>query len=293
MSKKDPYKDLESQYKDLYIEQGYDTITGDENNALIRQTINKGKPLTKDEVLDLIGRGVFLQNEDKHYRYYIKLLDNNPEFFGFDSSGKPYVPEEGGPQTTTTNLNSGLDEYKKLIQDSLMTSPTSTQAQQYRDAMYNSINQYEQATMATMASSEMEAYRALGQQQMQLENQIAEQRMHAIKSGVTSAQLASQELANIFAAQTGASQIASQVMQNRAGAAETFAKQRAAVESDLYGMLVANQQTAANAYTQLGAAQASYNSYAQQPYNQFQAAIEAYEKKGGGIYSTLLGYNNN
>jgi hypothetical protein len=189
--------------------------------------------------------------------------------------------------------DSGLEPYIRFIKDSLMTNPQSISAQSYRDKMYDSINQYEQDTLAALSSSEIEAYRVLGQQQLQLENQIAEQRMHAIKSGVTSAQLASQELANIFAAQSGASQIASQVLKNRVGAAETFAQQRAAVESDLYGMLVANQQTAANAYTQLGAAQASYNSYAQQPYNQFRAALETYQKKGEDVYSKLLGLTNN
>ena len=288
MSKKNPYKNVSDEYSDLYIRKGYDTLKGSEIDTLIKQTIKKGSPLTKDEVVSLAGKGFLGANKDKHYDFYQTLLNDNSNYFGFNSAGDKV--EKAVTTENSVQFDSGLDPYVQLVRESLMTDPTSSKAQEYRDAMFASINQYEQSSQAALAGSEMEAYRALGQQQLQLENQIAEQRMHAIKSGVTSAQLASQELANIFAAQAGASQIAAQVMQNRVSAADTFAKQRASVESDLYGMINANQQTAANAYTQLGAAQASYNSYAQQPYNQYMAVLQAYEKDPTA-FKNYMGYN--
>ena len=144
--------------------------------------------------------------------------------------------------------------------------------------MYGSINSYEQATNATLASAELDAYKMLGQQQLQLENQIAAQRMQALKSGVTSAQLASQELANMFAAQSSAQQVAQNVLARRADVANTFNQQRAGVTDSLYNMLAHNQTTAANAYAQLGAAQASYNSYMQQPYASYDALMSYYQK---------------
>ena len=290
MSKKNPYKNVSDEYSDLYIRKGYNSMKGSETDTLIRQTINAGRPLTKEEVYRIAGDGMFGAKQTEHWNFYKNLLDDNTDYFGFNSSGETIAPDaDKQPLTTSASgFDSGLDPYVQLVKESLMIDPTSSKAQEYRDAMFASINQYEQSSQAALAGSEMEAYHALGQQQLQLENQIAEQRMHAIKSGVTSAQLASQELANIFSAQAGASQIAAQVMQNRVSAADTFAKQRAAVESDLYGMINANQQTAANAYTQLGAAQASYNSYAQQPYNQYMAALQAYEQNPSK-YSKILG----
>ena len=273
---------------------------------LIKETKEKGRKLTQQEILDIVGD---YYNADNKVAYYDHLLDENATVFGFDSRGEiskqNYQKKEDGsyseinstgilssPSTSDSGADSGVDEYKQLIQDTLMTDSASQKAQQYQEDMYNAINQYEAATNATLAGSEMEAYRAIGQQQLQLENQIADQRMRAIKSGVTSAQLASQELANIFAAQSGASQIASQVMQNKVSSANTFAQQRAAVSGDMYSMLNANQQTAANAYAQLAATQGSYNSYIQQPWQQYAASANALNTLGIDKYLALLGETN-
>lgn len=268
---------------------------------LITATKEKGDKLSQQEILDIVGD---YYNADNKVAYYDHLLDSNTKVFGFDSRGKSskqnYQQNEDGSYSEidasegiSNASDSGVDEYKQLIQETLMTNSASQKAQQYQEDMYSAINQYEAATNAALAGSEMEAYRAIGQQQLQLENQIADQRMRAIKSGVTSAQLASQELANIFAAQSGASQIASQVMQNKVSSANTFAQQRAAVSGDLYAMLNTNQQTAANAYAQLAATQGSYNSYIQQPWQQYAASASYYNKLGEDPYLALLGIEQN
>lgn len=186
--------------------------------------------------------------------------------------------EEQGFRKFQEALSNEEDVSSDIIEELMMTNPYGERANQYRNAMYNSINQYEQDVNASLASTELDAYRLLGQQQLELENQIASQRMQAIKSGVTSAQLASQELANMFAAQSAASSIAQQTMNNRAQQYNAIAQQRASVESDLYNMVNSNQATGANVYAQLQASQQSYNSYMNQPFAQYQAYLNAYNQ---------------
>jgi hypothetical protein len=297
--KKKVLDNLDSSYANMYIPAtDMNSLGAKEVAELLKRTKEKGSLLTKQEVLDITGSYF---NPDNKFAYYEYLIDQNANTYGFDSRGENskqyYIKNEEGTyiESPTSIIDessdtSGIEEYRQLIQELLPKDSQSSYMQQYQNDMYNAINQYEQSTMATLAGSEMEAYRAIGQQQLQLENQIAEQRMRAIKSGVTSAQLASQELAGIFAAQSGASQIASQVMQNKVDAANTFAQQRAAVPGDMYSMLNTNQQTATNAYAQLAAAQASYNSYIQQPYRNFDASAKTLGLYGEDYYNTLMGF---
>lgn len=232
-------------------------------------------------------------NIDNKIAYIDYVIDQNANKLGFDSRGassKEYykqnkdgtysekTTEELEAENKNTTDGSGLDYYQKLIDQNLVTDPYGTRANNYRQDMYGSINAYEQASNATLASSELDAYRMLGQQQLQLESEIANQRMTALKSGTTSAQLASQQLANMFAAQSAAQQTAAAVMQQRGTMADQYNQQRAAVTGDIYNMTNNNALTAANAYAQLGAAQASYNSYINQPYAQYMAAMNAFNK---------------
>lgn len=171
-----------------------------------------------------------------------------------------------------------LGGYEQRVTDSLMLNPQSQLAQQYKADMYGAINEYEAASNASLAAAEMDAYALLGQQQLELESSIAEQRMKALKSGTTSAQLASQNLANLFAAQSGAAQIASQMQQSRISNANQFAQSRMGVTSDLYSMINSNQNTYANVLAQLGAVGGSYASTVNQPYSNY-AAFNSMSKK--------------
>jgi hypothetical protein len=101
----------------------------------------------------------------------------------------------------------------------------------------------------------------LGNQQLQLERQIAEQRMRSLRSGTTSAQLAAMELQNMFAGQTAAAGIASQVMQQRISNTQQFAQQRGAIEPGLYDMINQNKATLANVEAQRFAAQKGLEGY--------------------------------
>lgn len=239
------------------------------------------------ELKSIVGGGNF-ENKMAYLDY---VIDLNAAKTGFDSSGTHYTTNEDGTVTPVSSdssgFNSGLDYYKQLIEDSLATNKNSEFAKQYQADMYSNINSYEQATNATLASAELDAYRMLGQQQLQLENQIASERMQALKAGTTSAQLASRELANMFAAQSSAQQIAQNVLGRRADVANTYNQQRAGVVDSMYNMLANNQTTAANAYAQLGAAQASYNSYMQQPWAQYQSLMGTYNKYGDSLLTAM------
>lgn len=241
----------------------------------------------ENNLLDIMGGSY---NAENKLAFIDRTIDMNANKLGYDSranSSQYYKQNEDGTYSEKTNEElesenttngSDLDYYQNLIDQNLITDPYGTRANNYRQDMYGSINAYEQASNATLASAELDAYRMLGQQQLQLESEIANQRMTALKSGTTSAQLASQQLANMFAAQSAAQQTAAAVMQQRGTMADQYNQQRAAVTGDIYNMTNNNALTAANAYAQLGAAQASYNSYINQPYAQYMAAMNAYNR---------------
>lgn len=263
--------------------------------------IKKGGKTTDKKYINGLKQYIGNGNQEQKIAYIDYILDQNADKTGFDSSGQKYVPIKDKDdniigydtskqitEETSEEDGSGLSKYRDFVTQSLMTNPNGAMAQQYRDSMYGSIAQYENTANATLASAEMDAYRALGQSQLQLENQIAAERMNAIKSGVTSAQLASREIASMFATQTGAAQVASQMAQNRADMANQFGQQRAAVEGDLWNILNGNQQTAANTYAQLGTAQASYNSYINSYAAQLQAMDTMRNRIGQSNWENLI-----
>jgi hypothetical protein len=66
-------------------------------------------------------------------------------------------------------------------------------------------------------------YRAVGLSQRQMERDIAKRRQQALKSGMSTAQLAAQEQQNILAMQTGASAIAQDYAKQRYDTINSFA----------------------------------------------------------------------
>lgn len=187
------------------------------------------------------------------------------------------------PTTTNRDVNfyNMLNESEQAMRDSMMLSPNDEQAQQYKQDMYGSLDAYEADLDASLAASEMSAYQQIGQQQLELENMIAEQRMKALKSGTTSAQLASQGLANMFAAQSGAAQVANNLLASRQQAANQIAQSRYGITQDMYNIINANQQTYASAKAQYAATMGNYAATVNQPYAQYNAwgALSALDKE--------------
>lgn len=275
--------------KDIFSMDGYrynnwlgiSAGNADQLNALIDYTLESGTIPSTSEIANILNLNLGDRAVSNLKHDLDKFLSDN----NIDVTSTRDLSTGGSSSSSASTSEDTVST--DIIEELLMTNPYGERANQYRNAMYNSINQYEQDVNASLASTELDAYRLLGQQQLELENQIASQRMQAIKSGVTSAQLASQELANMFAAQSAASSIAQQTMSNRAQQYNTIAQQRASVESDLYNMINSNQTTGANVYAQLQAAQQSYNSYVNQPFAQYQAYIDAYTKNPSAINSML------
>lgn len=186
-------------------------------------------------------------------------------------------------------------EYLKQLQDQayanqvgLMTDPNSAQAQQYKQDLYAAIDAEQRQVNASLEQAELDAYRQIGYQQQELENQIAENRLKALKSGTTSAQLAAQQLNNMFAAQSGAAQIASNAMSQRVNNAQQYAAQRTNVVNDLYSNVQANKQALLTAGAQNYAASTGYASYVNQQLANLQANQKAMQVLGEDGYNKLI-----
>ena len=126
----------------------------------------------------------------------------------------------------------------------------------------------------------------------ELENQIAENRLKALKSGTTSAQLAAQQLNNMFAAQSGAAQIAGNAMSQRVNNAQQYAAQRTNVVNDLYSNVQANKQALLTAGAQNYAASTGYASYVNQQLANLQANQKAMQVLGEDGYNKLMNPGN-
>lgn len=252
---------------------------------LIDATNNRGSALSLDEFKNLKSGTGFTWNTELNdaqlnevYKYYLQLVDDNANVFGFNSKGEKTLNDTTNRDVNFYNM---LNESEQAMRDSMMLSPNDEQAQQYKQDMYGSLDAYEADLDASLAASEMSAYQQIGQQQLELENMIAEQRMKALKSGTTSAQLASQGLANMFAAQSGAAQVANNLLASRQQAANQIAQSRYGITQDMYNIINANQQTYASAKAQYAATMGNYAATVDQPYAQYNAwgALSALDKE--------------
>lgn len=240
-----------------------------------------------------------LEGKSLENQYEMYKRAGGTEVVNFDSNGYTTSPNIDGlinPNNPTSNNSisvqdfySMLGQYDQSIRNNLMLSPTDQNTLAYKANMYGALDQYQATADASLAATEMSAYAMLGQQQLELESTIAEQRMKALKSGTTSAQLASQQLANMFAAQSGAAQIANNMMQTRMSNANQFAQSRYGITQDMYNMINANQQTYANAQAQLGAIAGSYASTINQPYANYDAWNRLSEEQKKMLNTTYTG----
>lgn len=253
----------------------WNSLTDKQRNDILKWAKATGK---EDIVKAIKGTSIIGAN-DKSELYGGKLLgvyltenkmnswDSNTDFSNVPTSNTITESYDNLDQ----NFYNMINNYDQSIRDNLMLNPNDISASAYKQDMYGALDQYQATADASLAATEMSAYAMLGQQQLELENTIAEQRMKALKSGTTSAQLASQQLANMFAAQSGAAQVANNMMQTRMSNAAQFAQSRYGIAQDMYSMINANQQTYANARAQLGAIAGSYASTMNQPYAQYNA----------------------
>ena len=282
-------------YSDRY---GFSQSTA---SKLIQATVDKGGPLTGSEVAQLTG---YTTRGSEYFAWYQATLDENKDKFGYssavylDDNGDPlkepnakYVTETGEISPDYGKPNNTYDDMvEAAYQDrlNLMTDPTGVGAQRFRDTMYGAIAQEQAVAEQSLGQAELDAYRMLGQQQLELENTIAEQRKRALISGTTSAQLAAGQLQNMFAAQSGAAQVAQSLANQRTQLNQAYAEKRTGVETSLYDYINQQQTIAATAGAQNLAALASYYSYANKNENDMMSLYRAKQQLNTSAYNQLL-----
>lgn len=295
---------------------GYNANTA---RALMEATLKKG-PLSETQIYNIIYKngGHTYVNNSQMMGWYQTMLDTNSNQLGYDSSiyqsddGRPltepnkkYINSETGKfdislvsgSTPTSTSTSSITDYDSMVEAAyedrlnLMTDPTGTNAQRFRDTMYGAIAEEQAVAEQSLGQAELDAYRMLGQQQLELENTIAEQRKKALVSGTTSAQLAAGQLQNMFAAQSGAAQVAQSLANQRTQMNQTFAEKRTGVETSLYDYINQQQTIAATAGAQNLAALASYAGYANQYANNISGIMNAYDQYGSSMFDILDKYN--
>jgi len=133
------------------------------------------------------------------------------------------------------------DDWKKDI-------PTSYNHQLIQQALGytdQSIGQARQASLDALGTLEGSMYEVLGRQQLTTERDIAQRRMQALRSGMTSSQLAALELQNIQVGQLGAQQMAQQYDEARMELQREFAGAEAGARADMMQLINENAMGAA------------------------------------------------
>lgn len=252
---------------------------------LIEATVKKGEPLTTAEINNALG---WPSHVGVHFADYKKLIDSNSSNFGYssnvfktDSSEVDQEKLKKEKEFRSYSESMLKNDYESMVEAAyedrlnLMTDPTGANAQRFRDTMYGAIANEQAVAEQSLGQAELDAYRMLGRQQLELENTIAEQRKKALVSGTTSAQLAAGQLQNMFAAQSGAAQVAQSLANQRTQMNQAFAEKRTGVETSLYDYINQQQTIAATAGAQNLAALSSYASYANKNYNDMMSLYNA------------------
>lgn len=275
---------------------------------------NGGKPLTKKQLKEALAGPIKHVDDlfltDKEKQFYYDILDANASKLGYDSG--VYLGDDGVKninsfdqesfdledaqeeyQKNKSPIPSATSDYESMVEAAyedrlnLMTDVNGTNAQRFRDTMYGAIAEEQAVAEQSLGQAELDAYRMLGQQQLELENTIAEQRKKALVSGTTSAQLAAGQLQNMFAAQSGAAQVAQSLANQRTQLNQTYAEKRTGVETSLYDYINQQQTIAATAGAQNLAALSSYASYANKNYNDMMSLYQAKQNMGSSTWKEI------
>lgn len=191
-------------------------------NAIVEATQRKGSALSSDELYSLIGI-IDQVGGDELYKAF--LNENYDPILG---SGL----EEYQKNKRTEAINQNISDFQNAlkangIENQQLEIPEQGQLgldyQTLLDAQNQLSDTQYMAAMDSLQRSENDMYRALGLSQRQMERDIAKRRQQALKSGMSTAQLAAQEQQNLLAAQTGATQIAQQYADQRYNTINQFA----------------------------------------------------------------------
>lgn len=245
-------------------------------NTIANETIKKGSKLDDTDLKNIIGEENWAwYRDDKFDDIYDEFVSDNYDALLGSEAQRNYQSENysAALKAWTDAMNASG------IQNQMLPYTTDGSLNADYAALLSSMNQATDekysAAMSELQRAENDMYRTLGMTQRQMERDIAKRRQQALKSGMSTAQLAAQEQQNLLAAQTGATQIAQQYADQRYNTINQFAGARAqnytnALQSQIgwnQQAQMANQtannnwaQTIANAYAQLYAADKSYES---------------------------------
>lgn len=256
-------------------------------NSAYQEYVNRhAKKAYQDFVNYLLGQN--LSNEEISQYFKRKNISSNSKRKEIENLMKEVIASNNGDiksvlgvgnkelseDLNTKDFLAELQEQAYKDQVGLMTDPNSKLAQQYKGDMYNSIDKEQDLSESLLNSAEMDAYKMIGQKQLELENSIAEQRTKALKAGTTSAQLASMQLANMFASQSGAAEVASGLINTKVQNRQNYMSQKTNVLSGLYEQVNSNRQAQLTSGAQNFAASSAYASYI----NQQMASLAANQK---------------
>ena len=186
----------------------------DKMDAIYEATIRKGSKLSDKELKEIIGSDNYHWWRDDKYdqiydEYYAEVIAPNLDNAIAQRNQDTALAEVQalrnafGPTTNELGLNADLQR--------LLDARNQASQMQYDIAMQE------------LNRAEQEMFRATGMAQRQMERDIAKRRQQALKSGMSTAQLAAQEQQNILAAQSGAAQIAQQYADQRYNTINQFA----------------------------------------------------------------------
>lgn len=236
---------------------------------IANKTIKEGRKLTESELEDIIGKENWTWYLDDYFDtiYDQFFSDNYEDLVGKDAQASN---TEWAVKAWADAMSKAGAGNQQIDIPALGTLGADYQA--LLNAQNSASDIAYQTAMEELSRAENDMYRTLGMSQRQMERDIAKRRQQALKSGMSTAQLAAQEQQNLLAAQTGAAQIAQQYADQRYGTINQFAGARAqnyanALQSQIgwnQQAMVANQNanntwanTMANAYAQLYAADAN------------------------------------
>jgi len=208
-----------------YMKPQYDKFYNKYLEAIVNRTVKEGRKLTEKELKEIIP-------DDLEWSWY----HNDAWDDLYDQFISDNYDALLGPDAETNNVDLMVKQFSDALAKSGITNqqidiPTlGTLGADYQ-ALLNAQNSASdiayQTAMEELSRAENDMYRTLGMSQRQMERDIAKRRQQALKSGMSTAQLAAQEQQNLLAAQTGATQIAQQYADQRYGTINQFAGARA------------------------------------------------------------------
>lgn len=189
-------KDVRSpEYQDYYLRtHNYDTLLNEEVVRLIELTNQTGRPLTKSEVLATVGDK---NAKDQKYAYYLLMLDDNADKFGFDSTGDTYVAPTLKPGELTQEEQDTQDA-REAAYNSYWNELYSLQDGTLGSQMLDNFTTAEQnAAMSNMQLAEAQYQQAAMDQAAvvkSITDQVRAERMAKLRAGMNEAQIANQDM---------------------------------------------------------------------------------------------------